>query len=120
MAMQGKSFLDGAADMPKGWPAAMHRALDGEISRKEDDLTVLPDGRQRWLRWEVRPWISISGEVAGIVIFSEDITTPKEAASAAAASEARLRAIIESMHGAMIVTDPDGNIESCNPAAITL
>jgi PAS domain S-box-containing protein len=24
------------------------------------------------------------------------------------------------MHGAMIVTDPDGNIESCNPAAITL
>ena len=120
MPMQGKSYLDGATGMPKGWTAAMRKALAGDISRKEDDLIVLPDGRQRWLRWEVRPWINISGAVAGIVIFSEDITTPKEAASAAAASEARLRAIIESMQGAMIVTDADGNIESFNPAAVAL
>jgi PAS domain S-box-containing protein len=120
MSIQGKSYLEGSTAMPKEWAAAMRKALAGDISRQEEDLIVHADGRQRWLRWEVWPWINISGVVAGIIIFSEDITVPKEAASAAVASEARLRAIIESMQGAMIVTDADGNIESFNPAAIAL
>ena len=37
------------------------------------------DGSVQWLRWEVRPWRDTMGDVAGIVIFTEDITERKRA-----------------------------------------
>jgi PAS domain S-box-containing protein len=120
LSVQGRSFADDSRAMPAEWSEARYKALAGGICRKEEDLIVYPDGRQQWRRWEVRPWWDISGAVAGFVIFSEDITLQKQAASAAAESEARLRTIIESMQGAMIVTDAHGNIESFNPAAVAL
>jgi PAS domain S-box-containing protein len=119
-SVRGKPYSEGSAAMPGEWAEARFKALAGEICRKEEDLIVHADGRQQWLRWELRPWGDISGIVAGIVIFCEDITQQKQAASAAAESEARLRAIIESMQGAMIVTDAEGGIESFNPAAVAL
>lgn len=120
LSVQGRSFADDSQAMPSEWSEARYKALAGGICRKDEDLIVHPDGRQQWRRWQVRPWWDISGAVAGFVIFSEDITLQKQAASAAAESEARLRAIIESMQGAMIVTGVHGNIESFNPAAIAL
>lgn len=119
-SIQGMLYSQWPHAVPHAWEEAMRKALSGEVSRKDEDLIIQPDGRKRWLRWEVRPWIDISGSVAGIVVFSEDVTTQKQAARAAAESEARFRAIIESMQGAMIVTDAAGNIESFNPAAIAL
>ena len=38
---------------------------------------VRADGSVQWLRWEVRPWYDAGGGVAGIVIFTEDITQRK-------------------------------------------
>ncbi len=106
--------------VPREWPQVKRKALAGEICRKEEDLVVHPDGRQQWLRWEVRPWREISGSVAGIIIFCEDITLQKQAASAAAESEAGLRAILESMQGAVIVTGAEGDVEYFNSAAVAL
>jgi PAS domain S-box-containing protein len=119
-SIQGMSYPDNSPDMPSDWTEARFKALDGEISRKAEDRIVHPDGREQWLRWEVRPWTDFSGAVAGIVIFSEDITLQKHAAEAIAESEVRARAIIESVQDAMIVTDSEGNIESFNSAAIGL
>jgi len=106
--------------MPLDWSEALRKALAGEISRKEEDLIVHPDGREQWLRWEVRPWRDASDLVGGVVVFSEDITAQKIAAIALAESELRLRATIESVEYAMIVTDRLGRIESVNSATSTL
>lgn len=119
-SIQGMSYPDNSPDMPRDWAEARFKALAGEICRKAEDLIVHADGREQWLRWEVRPSIDFSGEVAGIVIFSEDITIQKNAAKATAESEVRARAIIESVQDAMIVTDGEGNIESFNSAAVSL
>lgn len=107
---------DATHAMPGDWLEAQRKALAGEISRKEEDLVVLPDGREQWLRWEVHPWHDASGSVAGVFIFSENITAQKRAATALEESELRLRAIVESVEYAVIVTDRLGNIESLNSA----
>lgn len=120
MVVEDRRHAEMLPTMPGAWSQVKDCALAGEIFRKEEDLIVHPDGRQQWLRWEIRPWGDASGNVAGIVIFCEDISLQKQAASAAAESEARLRTIIESMQGSMIVTDAGGNIESFNSATVAL
>ncbi|HVW57541.1 MAG TPA: PAS domain S-box protein [Rhizobiaceae bacterium] len=119
-----EQFDDAAADlaggMPLDWSEALRKALAGEISRKEEDLIIHPGGQEQWLRWEVRPWRDAAGSVGGVVVFSEDITPQKGAAIALAESELRLRATIESVEYAMIVTDRRGQIESMNSATSML
>ena len=119
---QPGSTLDGkpASGMPQGWSEAQRRALAGGITRKEEDLVISPDGREQWLRWEVHPWRDTSGSVAGVVVFSENITAQKRAVIALEESELRLRAIVGSVEYAMIVTDRHGNIESLNSATSSL
>lgn len=55
------------------------RALQGEIIRADEDRFQRQDGAIQWVRWEVRPWHGVDGEVGGIVIFSEDISRFKKA-----------------------------------------
>ena len=54
------------------------RGLAGEMVRADADRFDRADGTVQWLRWEVWPWHDAAGDVAGIVIFSEDITAVKK------------------------------------------
>lgn len=73
------------------WHAAHAHALAGEIIREEEDRVEREDGTVQWLRWEVRPWKTHSGDIGGSVIFTEDITSRK----AAERDRERLRAQID-------------------------
>ncbi|WP_243688394.1 sensor histidine kinase [Geotalea toluenoxydans] len=53
--------------------------LAGEVLRADEEQFVRSDGSIQWFRWEVRPWHDASGRVAGILVFSEDITHRKHA-----------------------------------------
>ncbi len=66
-------------EIPARWKDVHARALAGEVIRMEEDPFVREDGRTQWLKWEVRPWYDVAGAVAGIMIFTEDITERKEA-----------------------------------------
>jgi PAS domain S-box-containing protein len=70
----GHSHYEIFPNIPERWRQAHRRGLDGEKVSANEDRFVLPDGRLRWLRWAVHPWYQGSGEVGGIVIFSEDIS----------------------------------------------
>jgi PAS domain S-box-containing protein len=74
----GLSHYDVFPEIPERWKAIHRRALAGEIIRDDNDRFERADGSVMWLRWEVRPWHDIMGDVAGIVVFSEDITRRKE------------------------------------------
>ncbi len=60
------------------WREAHRRALAGVVQAEEEYRYQLPDGSIHWIRWEIHPWYCVSGEIGGVVIFSEDITSRKQ------------------------------------------
>lgn len=64
--------------IPDHWRQAHQRGLAGTIEKCDEDRFVLADGSLQWLRWELHPWYTSTGEVGGIVIFAENITQRKQ------------------------------------------
>ena len=73
----GRSHYEVFPDIPETWKEMHRRALEGEILRAEEDRWDRKDGT-RWVRWEIRPWKTSSGDVGGILIFAEDISQRKQ------------------------------------------
>ena len=70
----GRYHYDVQPEIPRRWRDGHLRSLAGAIESREQDRYVRPDGRQEWLRWEVRPFHDSFGGVQGIIIFSELVT----------------------------------------------
>ncbi len=70
----GLSHYEVFPEIPERWREFHRRALAGEVLKADNDIFKRADGSVRSVRWEVRPWRNVRGDVAGILIFSEDIT----------------------------------------------
>ena len=70
----GKPHYEIFPDLPEAWKEAHRRGLAGEVLSADEDRYVAPNGGEHCLRWEIRPWQSPTGDVGGIIIYSEDIT----------------------------------------------
>lgn len=70
----GRGHYEIFPEIPERWREVLRRCLAGETLRCDEDSLLRPDGSVRWGRWEVRPWHSASGEIGGIILFTEDIT----------------------------------------------
>ncbi len=77
------------------WQAIHRRCLGGTVERHEEDRFVRRDGSEDWLRWEVRPWREATGDIGGVIMFTEVITERKRAEEALRASELRLRCTLD-------------------------
>lgn len=73
----GRSHYDLFPDMPPHWKEMHRRCLAGETLRAEEDRWERAGGTTKWVRWEIRPWMTASGSLGGILIFAEDITRRK-------------------------------------------
>lgn len=108
----GRSHYEVFPDIPAKWVNVHRRALGGETLKNEEDLFERTDGSDQWLRWEVRPWLTGTGSIGGIIIFSEDITARRQ-------TEARLElAASVFTHAAegIVITDSSGIILDVNDA----
>lgn len=61
------------------WKEIHKRTLAGETVQGEDDAFLQADGTLDYVHWEMRPWFEQSGEIGGIILFSEMITDRKRA-----------------------------------------
>jgi len=73
----GRLHYELCPDVPQRWKEMHRRGLEGETLRAEEDRWEREDGTNKWVCWEIRPWMTPTGIVGGILIFAEDITHRK-------------------------------------------
>ncbi|MCB0036744.1 MAG: PAS domain S-box protein, partial [Anaerolineales bacterium] len=113
----GRSHYEIFPEITLRWKAIHRRALAGEVIRTDEDQFMRLNEQVQWLRWEIRPWYTVEGDVGGIVIFTEDITERKRSEQARRQSETQLQNIIETVPDGVVFLDTSGRVILTNPVA---
>ncbi|MBD2203802.1 PAS domain S-box protein [Calothrix sp. FACHB-1219] len=74
----GRSHYEIFPEIPQGWREVHQRCLAGAREKSAEDFFIGANGKPEWVKWEIHPWYEASGEVGGIIIFTEVITHRKQ------------------------------------------
>lgn len=110
----GRNHYDVHPEMPEHLHAAHRSALEGRVVSSDVDRYEHPETGVRWSRWAVHPWRDAGGEVAGIIIFFEDITEQKRAENVLRESERFNQAVLDSLPAHIAVIERTGTVVSVN------
>ena len=111
----GRHHYDVFPDLPQKWRDVHKRVLNGEILSAEDDSYPKDDGTIEWTRWECRPWYEVSGEIGGLIVYTEVITERKKTEEALKQSEKKYREMIENLSIGFYSISLDGYFLNHNP-----
>jgi PAS domain S-box-containing protein len=101
----GLTFYESLPWCPPHWKKAHREALAGKIVRAEEDKVVGADGTARYSRWEARPWRTARGDVGGVMIYGQDVTSLVAARQENQANLERLKHALETVGAAVIEID---------------
>ena len=113
----GRSHYELFPDLHANWRRLFERALEGETGRIDEDFFQRPDGSSDWVRWEVRPWREADGEIGGILLSQEIITTRKREERRRVFDRNLAVSLFESQLLPMLLVALDGRILRSSPAA---
>lgn len=116
----GRLHYEVFPEIPERWKEVHQRCLAGAVEGAKEEAFLRQSGAVDWLRWEVRPWHRESGEIGGIIMFSELITARKKAAEALQASEAHYRSLFEQAPDGILVANAQGHTLDANPAVCAM
>ncbi|HVC46443.1 MAG TPA: EAL domain-containing protein [Terracidiphilus sp.] len=108
----GRSHYELFPDLPEKFLESHRRGLAGEAMRSDADLFERADGTVQWIRWDLLPWRTATGQVGGIVLFADNITAMK-------AKDEKLHLAAEVFSQAsegILITDAKGSILDVNEA----
>ncbi|MFN6558442.1 MAG: PAS domain S-box protein [Nostoc sp. ChiSLP01] len=75
----GRSHCEIFLDIPPYWQEIHQRCLAGTIGESEENIFPVGEGTIHWVKWQINPWYDKdSGEIGGIIVFSEVITAHKQ------------------------------------------
>ena len=106
----GKRHYDLFPNILERWKQVHSRCMKGAVEKSDDDYYEKDDGTPVWLKWNVHPWYTATGEIGGIVIFTENITQRKKAQLAIKESEERFRTMAN--EAPLFVWETDGNLQT--------
>jgi PAS domain S-box-containing protein len=72
--LTGFSHYEVSPEITEEWKAVHRRCLAGATEARDEDRFLRSDGSEDIIRWEVRPWLNVGGEIGGIAIFTEVLT----------------------------------------------
>ncbi|OGW79766.1 MAG: hypothetical protein A3G33_01830 [Omnitrophica bacterium RIFCSPLOWO2_12_FULL_44_17] len=108
----GRSFYEVFPEIPERWKEIHQRCLLGAVEKCEEDIFEHANGTADWLEWEMHPWRSATGEIGGVVMFTEVITKRKQTEAVIVESERRLRSYFNlSLIGIAIISPMKGWVE---------
>ncbi len=113
----GRSHYDIFPEVCDRWKQIHQRCLAGAVEMCPEDPFPRADGSIDWVRWEIHPWRTNSGEIGGIIIFSEVITDRKNAELALTEAKQQVSNIIESITDAFIAIDSQWRFTYVNATA---
>lgn len=90
----GRSHYELFPDIPQRWKEMHRRALSGETLRGEESWER-ESGGVKWVRWELHPWRTSSGNIGGMLILAEDITQRKQMEDAISSMSRKLLEALE-------------------------
>ncbi|MGE0019503.1 MAG: PAS domain S-box protein [Draconibacterium sp.] len=74
----GKHHYEVFPEIPEKWKKIHQKALQGIVSRADEDMFHRIDGTFDWTRWECRPWYEVDGLIGGIILYLEVISEQKK------------------------------------------
>lgn len=75
----GVSHYDIFPEIGDDWKDIHRRCLAGFIDYCDQARFDRVDGTTQWIKWEVRPWYDLQGAIGGLLMFTDDITSRKQA-----------------------------------------
>ncbi len=112
----GLIHYDVFPEISEAWKAVHRRCLAGATESSEGEPFLRADGGVQWVKWSACPWRDGDGNVGGIVLTTEDITTRKEADAKAA----HLASVVTYSSDAIIAMTLDCIVTSWNTGATRL
>jgi len=114
----GKSHYDLFPNILERWKQVHSRCMKGAVEKSDDDYYEKDDGTSVWLKWNVHPWYRATGEIGGVVIFTENITQRKKSQLAIKESEERFRTMANEAPLFVWVTDENLQTTYLNRAGL--
>ena len=115
MPLEGRVHYEVFPEVPQRWREVHARALALGVEESHDaDPYVNKQGRLQWVRWSVTPWRDATGEVGGLVLYTEDVSPQVESRMSLEAAEARYRAVFDQVAVGVARVAPDGQFLEIN------
>ncbi len=112
----GKHHYEVFPEMPQRWKDVHQRCLLGAVESEDDDCFERPDGSVTYNRWECRPWYRSSGEIGGIVTYTEVTTERKRAEEELQKQVSLMESLLESIPAPVFFKDTSHVYLGCNEA----
>ncbi len=113
----GHSHYEVFSNIPDEWKEHHQNALKGQIIKSDGDAFLDNHGETQYLKYDVRAWYDEDGEVGGIIMLTEVITSQLKTISNLNQENSFLRTITENAAHALISINPEGIVTSFNKRA---
>jgi rsbT co-antagonist protein RsbR len=74
----GRCHYEVFPDVPEHWKVIHQRCLAGASEGNDEEPFPRADGHVEWGMWKIFPWHTSTGEIGGIMLFTEVITKRKQ------------------------------------------
>lgn len=111
----GRLHYEVFPEIPQRWRDLHARVIAEGVELNHDgDPFVDRNGQVDWIRWSMAPWRADDGEISGLVLYTEVVTSTIQARLKLEAAEARYRAVFDQAAMGVARVSPDGGFLEMN------